>query len=376
MGTPQIARLADSDADFERFNVVRNRPVPREDTLRTNGSKGSFEWWYTDAAFEDGTTVVVIFFAKNYFDVSGPAWPTVDFEVTNKNGERVNVFVQGEKGRVVSSAKNVCDVRIEDCFIRWQEDGSYHVRYKDASITYDAIMRPKVPMWRPGSGYWLYGEGKREKQFGWFVALPEAIVDATLSMDGAMRTLSGGHGYHDHNWGNVSLDYIFNHWYWGRAKVGEYNVIISDMILHKRYGNKRLMSFMCAQGDAIVSDDSHITKAERSGTRIHPKTGKFIDDSIKIIQHVSDDEEYVISFDRKYDIMHRSLLEVVSPLKRKLAQMVGINPTYLRIGGDVTLTVKKDGKVETHTQEGLWEQYFTGSNKYPTIEGVTYKVDE
>ena len=105
MGTPQIARLADSDADFERFNVVRNRPVPREDTLRTNGSKGSFEWWYTDAAFEDGTTVVVIFFAKNYFDVSGPAWPTVDFEVTNKNGERVNVFVQGEKGRVVSSAK-------------------------------------------------------------------------------------------------------------------------------------------------------------------------------------------------------------------------------------------------------------------------------
>lgn len=254
MGTPQIARLADSDADFERFNVVRNRPASREDTLRTNGSKGSFEWWYTDAAFEDGTTVVVIFFAKNYFDVSGPAWPTVDFEVTNKNGERVNVFVQGEKGRVVSSAKNACDVRIEDCFIRWQEDGSYHVRYKDASITYDAIMRPKVPMWRPGSGYWLYGEGKREKQFGWFVALPEAIVDATLSMDGAMRTLSGGHGYHDHNWGNVSLDYIFNHWYWGRAKVGEYNVIISDMILHKRYGNKRLMSFMCAQGDAIVSD--------------------------------------------------------------------------------------------------------------------------
>lgn len=105
MGTPQIARLADSDADFERFNVVRNRPASREDTLRTNGSKGSFEWWYTDAAFEDGTTVVVIFFAKNYFDVSGPAWPTVDFEVTNKNGERVNVFVQGEKGRVVSSAK-------------------------------------------------------------------------------------------------------------------------------------------------------------------------------------------------------------------------------------------------------------------------------
>lgn len=75
MGTPQIARLADSDADFERFNVVRNRPAPREDTLRTNGSKGSFEWWYTDAAFEDGTTVVVIFFAKNYFDVSAPHGP-------------------------------------------------------------------------------------------------------------------------------------------------------------------------------------------------------------------------------------------------------------------------------------------------------------
>lgn len=41
--------------------------------MHTPGGKGTFEWWYTDANFDDGTTVVAIWFTKNYFDVAGPA---------------------------------------------------------------------------------------------------------------------------------------------------------------------------------------------------------------------------------------------------------------------------------------------------------------
>ena len=91
-------------------------------------------------------------------------------------------------------------------------------------------------------------------------------------------------------------------------------------------------------------------------------------------QTVSPDEEYVVKFVRKRDIMPRSLLEVVSPAKRFLAKLARMNPTYMRVMGDVTVTVKRNGKTDTVTREGLWEQYFMGSNKLATIEGVTYPL--
>lgn len=375
MTKAQMARLADTDDDFARFNVKRNMPEPKEDGLRSTGGKDTFEWWYTDADFEDGTTVVVIFFTKNYFDTAGPAWPTVDFEVTDKNGGRINVFIQGDRGTLINASQDKCDVKIGNCFIRYEKDGAYHVHYEDNRITYDAIMRPKMPMWRPGTGYWQFGEGQQEKLYGWFVALPEAEVDATLTIDGKTRILEDGHGYHDHNWGGASLDYLMNHWYWGRAKIGDYNVIACDIITNKRYGNKRLPVFMVAKGQKILNDNAHITQVRRGGTRIHPSTKKFLDDRLIYTQKVSEDEEYVIDFNRRYDIMYRSLLEVVSPLKRKLAEIIRMNPTYLRIGGDVSLTVRRNGEEETYTQEGLWEQYFTGSNKNAVIEGVAYNAE-
>ena len=53
-----------------------------------------------------------------------------------------------------------------------------------------------------------------------------------------------------------------------------------------------------------------------------------------------------------------------------------MNPTYMRVMGDVTVTVKRNGKTDTVTREGLWEQYFMGSNKLATIEGVTYPLSD
>ncbi len=67
MATQLCARLADKDADYKRFGIAK-KPSFKEDGMRTHGGKGTFEWWYTDVTFEDGTAVVVIFFTKNYFD--------------------------------------------------------------------------------------------------------------------------------------------------------------------------------------------------------------------------------------------------------------------------------------------------------------------
>ena len=370
MVTRETARLADRDEDYARFGITKT-PSYAEDGMRTHGGKGTFEWWYTDVTFEDGTAVVVIFFTKDYFDAPGPAHPTADFEIVDPNGKRTNVWTHGKKGSVIDAAKDICDVKIAESFIKY-EDGNYHVHYEDHGIVYDAIMKPKLPMWRPGASHWIFAEGTpQEKDYGWFVAQPDAAVEATLTMNGKTQHFKNGQGYHDHNWGNVSLEKILNHWYWGRSHVGPYTVIACDIIAEKEYGYKRLPVFMLARDGRILSDDPNLTDIERSRTHIHPVSGKFMDDVLVYTQHEGDDLDYVVTFEREGDYNQRSILEVVSPMKRFLAKLVGMNPTYIRVKGTVSVEERIGGNSEKFEAPGLWEQYFMGSNKLAVIEGET-----
>lgn len=369
----QAARLCTRDEDYRKYGIEKGNPQPFEDDMHTPGGKGTFEWWYTDANFDDGTTVVAIWFTKNYFDVPGPAWPTVDLEITEKDGTRINHVVRGPKGTPVKKAGGPCDVQIENCHIKYV-DGKYQLYFNDGKIIYEATMTPTTPMWRPDTGIWNFGEGAEALEYGWFVAAPTADVEGRLVIDGKERKLKGK-GYHDHNWGYTGLENMMNHWYWGRAKVGDYTVIACDIIAEEKYGNKRLPVFFIAKDGKVLNDDASITKIERANTHINDFTKKFMDDTLVYTQTVSPDEEYIITFERKRDIMPRSLLEVVTPIKRFLGKLVGMNPTYMRVMGDVTVDVRRNGEQEKITETGLWEQYFLGNNKEATIEGVRYPVE-
>ena len=375
MTTQASARLADRDEDYARFGISKT-PGYSEDGIRTHGGKGTFEWWYTDVTFEDGTAVVVIFFTKNYFDAAGPAWPTVDFEIVDPDGKRTNVWTRGKKGAVINATKDICDVRLDKNFIRY-EDGNYHVHYEDHDILYDAIMKPKLPMWRPGAAHWIFGEGTPdEKSYGWFVAQPDAEVDATLVMNGKTQHFKNGQGYHDHNWGNVSLEKILNHWYWGRAHVGPYTVIACDIIAEEKYGYRRLPVFMLARDGEILSDDSRLTSIERGGTHIHPVSGKFMDDDLTYTQLEDDGRKYVIRFHREGDYNQRSILEVVPTWKKILAKLARMNPTYIRVKGTVSVEEQNDGDKGVYEAPGLWEQYFMGANKLAIVNGKTLPLTE
>ncbi len=64
-----------------------------------------------------------------------------------------------------------------------------------------------------------------------------------VTYNGEARHLEGS-GYHDHNWGNISVLKLIHHWYWGRAKMGDY---------------KEFDVFMLAKGDKILGDNSNHT---------------------------------------------------------------------------------------------------------------------
>ncbi|MFF2018416.1 hypothetical protein [Paenibacillus sp. NPDC058177] len=362
--TIKRARLANSDSDYKQLNILPDQPLPREDGMRTHGREGSYEWWYNDAEFEDGTTIVTIFFTKNYFDVPGPSHPTVDIDITHPDGTKTTQSFQEPRGTVTNAKSDICDVNIGNSYLKY-EDGKYILHFEQGDVKYHATMTSKLPMWRPDTGHWFYGD-QDEHFFAWFVAQPSAVIDATLTIGNTTTKLKGT-GYHDHNWGNISMNKLMNHWYWGRAKVEGFDIIACDIIAEKNYGYKRLPVFMIAKDGEILTDDQSLTQVTREDTFEHPINKKFMDNHLVYKQPVSKKETYTVEFIRKRDIVAVSLLGKLPRFKATVAKLLGANPTYTRILGEVRLTHDKDGVKEVYTHEGLWEQMFFGNNKESII---------
>lgn len=342
-----------TNEDYDHIGIKDGTVEVWEDGMRTSGKENSLEWWYSDAEFEDGTTVVIVFFTKDGFDVNGAAHPKGTIEVTYPNGDKLFREIYSEKGKIINAAREKCDVRINNSYLKYI-DGNYVIHFEDDILMYHGEMKSTLPMWRPGTGHTFYGE-ERDKYFAWVVGQPASEIKATLEVEGNVTKLSGK-GYHDHNWGNVSMDKVVDHWYWGRAQIGDYTIITSDLVTADSYGNYRLPVMMVAKDGNIIDGDLEEISVERRDTVKHPITKKFMDNELIMKYPADDGTMYTIKYTRKKDILVSSLLNRVSPAKKFMGKLLGANPTYVRIQGDVTFTVESAGEKEVFIGEGLWEQ--------------------
>src|SRR5215207_10017831 len=69
------AHLAAIPEDCARLKLTKNQIQPWEDGMRTDGGKGTYEWWYFDAHLSDGAKLVIVFFTKPFTDVDKPLSP-------------------------------------------------------------------------------------------------------------------------------------------------------------------------------------------------------------------------------------------------------------------------------------------------------------
>ena len=168
---------------------------------------------------------------------------------------------------------------------------------------------------------------RKENILHWFVAVPAADIDATLQIGKESVKLTG-HGYHDHNWGNIDMNKVYNHWYWARVVFDDYTIIACDIIAAKKYGYTRLPVMMIAKDRKVVDDNERVTEIIREDTKEHPLTGKFVDNSLTFIQKTPDGSVYKITLRRTGDTISASLLENLKwpPIAIRLARIVGINP--------------------------------------------------
>ncbi|MFD1714510.1 lipocalin-like domain-containing protein [Amnibacterium flavum] len=225
-----------------------------EDGYRAAATADStFEWWYFDCQLDDGSTLVVTFSNKPHTDPSGPLTPTVLVIRQHADGSRVHLEPTFPADQF-SAATDHCDVTIGKNTVTGDLD-TYQLHLEVDGLTADVTINRAAPSWRPGAGV-SYFDSAKTHFLAWVVPVPYGTVSATITENGATTTVTGS-AYHDHNWGNHLMGSFLDHWFWGRAHIGDYTVVYVRMTTKGLFGlgQMNIPTFYLAKGEQIITDD-------------------------------------------------------------------------------------------------------------------------
>jgi len=362
MGKTSKACYGNEPRHFKREGNVPGKISQWEDGYRTGGADKTFEWWYFDSHLNDGSSLVMIFYSKTVFDANGPLKPQATFEFSTPDGKKIEKICYVEK-EDFSASKEECDVKIGKCTFKGNLH-EYHIHYDHDGIVADVKLTGTVPAWRQANSYDYFGEDE-SKYFAWLPSVPDGHVEATISIDGVAKTYTGT-GYHDHNWGNVNMASVLHHWYWGRAKVGKYNVISANVIAAGKYGYFPFCTFLLAENGEIVVGESDMYKYVTFRTKdiyTDDVTGKPVAGTI-IFDYNRDGKRYRVSYRRKGDISRYKMIDSMGGLTKFLLKLAGFDGSYLRFVGEVTVE-KFDGDTivdSVSEPSAVWELMYFGKN--------------
>jgi hypothetical protein len=185
----KLAVMANSPADYERLGLSPVSISAWEDGARTDGSAGTYEWWYFDAHLADGAKLVVSFMDKgDIANPKGPLSPVLRLNLDLPDGRHFEKLVHHPADQW-SAAKDHADVRLGDN--RFSGDlHTYRIQAAAEEVSVDLTLTGEVPPWRPSTGYMLFG-ADRALEFAWLPAVPQGAVTGTYSIDGEQHETTG-----------------------------------------------------------------------------------------------------------------------------------------------------------------------------------------
>ncbi len=350
------ARFADEPEDYAKLGIEPGHIEAFEDGMRTRGGPGGYEWWYFDSHLDDGSSLVIVFYTKPQLNPNGELAPFASLELDRPGQPPIRVEAHVAPNAFLASPDR-CDVRIGENTFRGDLH-DYDIHFSHDDVTVDIKLAATVPSWRPTSGHIFFGDDD-EHLFAWLAAVPQGKVSADLNIRGKKEHLQGV-GYHDHNWGDVSMAKLINHWYWGRAQAGDYSIVASYIVAEKAYGSAELPIFMLAKGGRIIADDARKVSFHLEDEHTDPKSGKPVA-NVVVYEYDDGPERYRVSYRRSETIVDAELIETVGGFKRLLAELARFDGAYLRFTGNVQLERFVNGElVENVSDPGIWEMMYFG----------------
>lgn len=359
----KIARLGMRDEDYLKLGLKKDVIAQWEDGLRTRGRFGEYEWWYFDAKLEGGYSLVIIFYSQPVTAATLGFEPCVSFSLTG-NGYELLEEVSFKLCDCRFSG-DCCDIKIgNNTFMG--DLKNYTIHFENDRVSCDVRLEGLAESYRHHTGQIFFGE---RKYFAWLPSVPEGRVTADITVDGKKLALTGS-GYHDHNWGNIGMFWLMHHWYWGRAKVGEYQVISSYITAKESYGYEHFPIFVIYKNGKKLGCDIDAITYEQRDAEFDPKTQKHYHKTL-VYDYNDGKSHFRVTYSAE-DIIETFVVEEGYGSARAKAskfliwfvKKMKLAPSYIRMVGTITLERFEGEKVvERISENGIWEQMYFGLDK-------------
>ncbi len=353
------AQQAYLSEDYKKFGLNPKKVEKWEDGTRTNGGeKNTYEWWYFDFKFSDGTIMVIDFLTKPVNKINTKASPFYFVDIVFADGSEYKKFWRYKKSDF-RIAKDSCFISFGNSYVRGNLK-EYHIHIEEEDFLLDLSLNNKSTSWRAKTGYLLFDS---DKYFAWVVAVPEGIAKASFSIAGKQFNLNG-YGYHDHNWGNYLMHKLMHHWHWSRTHFKNYTVIAASIVATKKYDYKNFTLFsVFKDGQLLFSDTDSSEFFETEPKPVFPN--KVMSD-VLIFRHINKQTYYELELRKKrITSIVRIIYSVIKfkPLAWLIEKIMGLSPVYYRMSGSAEFSIKSPNKpfIELKTDDAIWELMYFGN---------------
>ena len=167
--------------------------------------------------------------------------------------------------------------------------------------------------------------------------VPNGNVQGQITFENQKFNISGS-GYHDHNWGNIELQKLFDNWLWFRGTVGQYTIIGYELNTIDSRGGYSIPGLFIADSTGIIYEsygqNGIFTSKENVIKNLYDKNDEALFSKLKIITT----ENFYLEIEGTEVIENLYLFDLhKTPIIPFLFSFSNIDPYYTRYKSKVML---------------------------------------
>jgi len=221
---------------------------PREAGMVTNPMPGTFEWWYWQGQFTDGSKTQIGFFTKPYFDNNGPLQPYVNMGITTPNGTNLGGITNIDASQF-NAARNTLNVTEGKSWARGDLNTvKMHIAPTQNGLAADLVFKSAAPPTRFGGSGMRFFDPSLTRFSATNDPMPFAKVQGNLTYGGGTHKVQGT-GYMDKQWGTVNFNDEYDGWYWSTGHYGNYTIDTFVLPTSAKFNNQVTQDLYLAKGN-------------------------------------------------------------------------------------------------------------------------------